>query len=200
MDRTEYKFILSPTQAAVVRARIAPLMQRDPHALDDGKYLVRSRYFDTPSDRCLFESENGITPRKKYRIRSYNNDVSMVRLEIKERERTKVRKKTCLLGSDEAPMKEFDMLVQSEGLREVCTVEYRREAFVYGPGNVRICFDTCIIAEKEGLRIPVLMPGEVLLEVKFDTFLPDHLREALNIGSLRAQSFSKYVLSRRALI
>ena len=49
-----------------------------------------------------------------------------------------------------------------------------------------------------GLQVP-LSAGQELLEVKFDTILPSHLRQAVYLDTLSQTSFSKYQLCRQAL-
>ena len=46
--------------------------------------------------------------------------------------------------------------------------------------------------------VPVLERGRHLLEVKYDEYLPDVLRMALQVVSLDRVSFSKYYLCRMA--
>ena len=40
-------------------------------------------------------------------------------------------------------------------------------------------------------------PGDTILEVKFDAFLPEVIRGLLQVGTLRQQAFSKYGACRR---
>lgn len=202
MERTELKFLLSVTQAAVLKARIKALMQPDTHASADGHYCVRSLYFDTPSMDFYNDNLAGAGIRKKYRLRLYDGKTDLIRSEIKSREYAKISK----TGRDitEADAREMMLGKRSvsaiPGLLPVCICEYTRMAYYYAPGNVRITFDSNLSASAEcGLfldggfhKLPVMAPGTVLMEVKFDSFLPAHIKDALNIGSLRRTSFSKY--------
>ena len=85
-------------------------------------------------------------------------------------------------------------------------VSYRREPYVYAAGNVRVTFDSCIRTSL--FRRPLLdggaqdisamdAPEELLLEVKYDAFLPDVIASLLQTGTVRQQAFSKYGASRR---
>ena len=49
----------------------------------DGKYEIRSLYFDNMEDKALREKLDGISVREKYRLRMYNGDTSVIRLERK---------------------------------------------------------------------------------------------------------------------
>ena len=59
-------------------------MQPDVHAID-GKYFIRSLYFDTPEDTALREKLDGVSRREKFRIRSYNHDPGLIHLEKKSK-------------------------------------------------------------------------------------------------------------------
>ena len=81
---------------------------------------------------------------------------------------------------------------------------YDREAFLYAPGNVRITLDRDI---RTGLSLlDFLRPerfslkplsGLTVLEVKYDAFLPELVRMAVQVPGRRAGACSKYALCRR---
>ena len=83
-------------------------------------------------------------------------------------------------------------------------VTYDREAFLYDPGNVRITVDRNL---RTGLdQIDFLNPqlyytdvldNQAVLEVKYDAFLPDIVRLAVQIPNRRAAAYSKYAICRR---
>lgn len=60
------------------------MMEQDPHT-QDGKYMIRSLYFDDPSDKALREKLDGVNLREKFRIRYYNRDPSLLHLEKKSK-------------------------------------------------------------------------------------------------------------------
>ena len=81
---------------------------------------------------------------------------------------------------------------------------YRREAFTYAPGNVRLTIDSHIASSPNPRAlldpsIPLIPidPGRVLLEVKFDAFLPDIVRAAIETPGAVRSAYSKYALGRR---
>ena len=65
-----------------IRRRLSAIARRDIHARE-GKYHIRSLYFDTPEDTALREKLLGVAKREKYRIRCYDGDTSFIRLEKK---------------------------------------------------------------------------------------------------------------------
>ena len=91
----------------------------------------------------------------------------------------------------------------SQGLRPKTIVDYTREPFVYGPGNVRVTIDCNI--RTGAFRTDFLNPatltfpaGEspIILEVKWDDYLPDMIKDAVSIPGRRVSAFSKYELCR----
>ena len=82
--RHEIKHEISRADMLVLQSRLPHLMQADAHA-KDGRYFIRSLYFDTPSDKALREKIDGVDRREKFRIRFYDNDPSFIRLEKKSK-------------------------------------------------------------------------------------------------------------------
>ena len=89
-----------------------------------------------------------------------------------------------------------------EGFRPKCLVDYDRTAFVCADGNTRITldenlrtrpFDTRLFASGQAM-IPVLEPDQVILEVKFDDFLPGHLAQALSDIPKTPLAISKFAM------
>lgn len=82
-------------------------------------------------------------------------------------------------------------------------MDYTREAFVFGPGDVRVTLDYGV---RTGLRSTAFLdPGcatvpvegdPVILEVKWGAFLPDIIRDAVSLSNRRAGAFSKYAACR----
>ncbi len=220
--RYELKYLISSAQIKILNARIHGLMQPDSHASANGKYTVRSLYFDDYHNRCYYENENGNDPRAKYRIRTYDNSADRISLERKRKERGKTLKETVLIdfglasqlmrGEYTAPVSEQPQLLQGlcadmmvNQMKPVVIVEYERTPYIYRFGNVRVTFDTCVSSsretpsffENEILKRPVLPVGMQLLEVKFDEYLPDVIYRALQLDNLQQTTFSKYYLSRK---
>ena len=154
--RHEWKHRLSPADLPRLRRRLLLLTQPDPHAVE-GRYHIRSLYFDTPSDKALREKLDGVNRREKFRIRCYNKDPSLIHLEKRASgtawaERTRPPDP----GAGASPVgggSELDAgggkppgpgaLPQDEapGPAARTLVDYTREPFVYPPGNVRVTLD-----------------------------------------------------------
>ena len=216
--RHEYKHEISRCDLLVLRSRLSAVMKKDAHAID-GKYFIRSLYFDNAQDKALREKLNGVNIREKFRIRYYNNDTSVIHLEKKSKVNGLCLKESAFLtkemaqaivdGDYEWMMKSNEPLIQelyskmmSQGLHPKTIVDYWREPFVFPAGNVRVTIDYNI---RTGLNctdflnsdcITIPAGDAVILEVKWDEYLPDIIRDIVQIPSCRTGTFSKYAACR----
>lgn len=217
--RHEWKHAISYLDLLTIRQRMAAIAQPDPHARD-GRYLVRSLYFDTPEDRALLEKLNGVSRREKFRIRLYNGDLTTLHLEKKFKQAglgTKhsaplsPREVAALLEGDtdwmqvrpEPLLQEFYQKFRAQRLRPKTVVDYTREPFIYAPGNVRVTldYDLRTALGSTDLLDPALLTipagdAPILLEVKWDAYLPSIIRDAVQLHSRRSAPFSKYAQCR----
>ena len=212
--RYELKYQCSEPQMAIIQSRLLPLMRIDSHTIN-GRYMIRSMYFDNCENRCYYENESGVDPREKFRIRIYNADGSRIALECKRKERGKTHKEQyaallnggelCNLPDAPALLRRFSILARSQLFRPAVIVEYERTPFVYGVGGVRITLDRNIRSSNSFAGFfddaiparPILPPGQHLLEVKYDELLPGFIKDALQLGNLQQTAFSKYYLCRK---
>ena len=213
--RHEVKHAISPSDKVAIEQRLDAVAQRDSHAVN-GIYEIRSLYFDDIYDRALRRKADGVSRREKFRIRYYGEDTSLIHLEKKSKIDGLCNKQSCRLDAQEAQrlvdgdlswmlscadrplVRELYVKMRSAGLRPMTIVDYTRVPFVYAPGNVRVTIDYNI---RTGLkctdflnRACVTVPaadGRILLEVKWDEFLPDIIRSAVQLGRT-AGGFSKY--------
>lgn len=219
--RHELKHQISPPEDLVLSGRLRRLFPHDRHAGADGSYRVTSLYFDTPYDSALREKLDGVNRREKFRLRYYGSDLSFLRLEKKYKVNGLCGKRSArltreqaerlldgdarfLLDAGDALLLELYSKIRGQGLRPKTIVRYDREAFLYVPGNVRITLDRDI---RTGLgSVDFLNPGVfcvraagpgTVLEVKYDAFLPEIVRMAVQVPGRQAAACSKYALCRR---
>ena len=217
--RHEWKHEISYADLLAIRQRLRAVAESDPH-VENGRYLIRSLYFDNLSDKALREKIDGVNLREKFRIRYYNGDPSVIHLEKKSKRAGLGTKYSAELTKDEAQSivdGELDWMMSSgrplvqelyckmryQGLRPKTIVDYTREPFIYRPGNVRVTFDYDI---RTGLSCTdflnpdcVTIPAgdaPILLEVKWDAFLPSVIRDAVQTPGRRVEAFSKYAQCR----
>ncbi len=106
LERHELKYFVRPHELDAAREMLAPFMQPDPYArrCPDGRYTVRSIYFDTPDLRFYHEKLAGIKVRKKLRVRTYNcrGADSIAFFEIKRKVGNAVRKERVRVPYEQA--------------------------------------------------------------------------------------------------
>lgn len=219
--RHEYKYLISASEESILMIRAAGMLMRDAHVGDSGTYVIRSLYFDDDYDTCLQDNVAGTDPRSKFRIRYYNHDTTLLRLEKKSKSRMMTLKESCTISEEEchcfmegkipeitADMPEIkkklftQMLLRH--LKPKVIVTYERVPFVYPGGNVRVTFDQKITTSAElgaflsgeYAQRPILPVGKSVLEVKWDELLPLHIKDALNMDTLQWSAFSKYYMCR----
>ncbi len=87
--RLEYKYLVPAGRLADLRRAIRPFVEPDAFMKITAKaeYTVRSIYLDTPDLECYREKLEGVSLRKKYRIRGYDRlqPDSAIFLEIKNK-------------------------------------------------------------------------------------------------------------------
>ncbi|MBQ7295732.1 MAG: polyphosphate polymerase domain-containing protein [Clostridia bacterium] len=217
--RHELKHEISLSDRLAVAARLSAVAKRDLNSID-GKYEIRSLYFDNIKDKALLEKVNGVNFREKFRLRCYNGDTSYIVLEKKSKINGLCNKVSTVISEDEvkkmlagdidfmaksdrALLSELYSKMKSQCLRPKTIVDYTREAFTYAPGNVRVTLDYNIrtgINSKDFLNpncvtVPVA-ENITVLEVKWDEFLPEIIRDAVSLKDTRSTAFSKYAVCR----
>ncbi|MCD8037196.1 MAG: polyphosphate polymerase domain-containing protein [Clostridiales bacterium] len=217
--RHEWKHELNLSDMITIRQRLRAVAQADTHSID-GRYDIRSLYFDNLNDKALREKLDGVNAREKFRIRYYNGDTSVIQLEKKSKQGGLESKVQARLTADEAqaivdgdlfwmPNSGRDLVVElyskmmSQGLRPKTIVDYTREPFIYAPGNVRITLDYNIrsglyytdFLNTQCVTFPI-MDDPIILEVKWDEFLSSIIRDAVQLEGRRTAAFSKYAACR----
>ncbi len=217
--RHEIKHEITYADMLAIDARLCAVAKLDPFA-EDGVYVIRSLYFDSPGDKALRENLSGASRREKYRIRYYGNKLNEIKLERKTKvsglgykDQCSISKEECekLLKGDYSWMLTSgrDLIVDLyikmifENLRPKSIVEYTRKPYIYEAGNVRVTFDyeirtTTNVDDFLDKSCPTLTVTDnpIILEVKWDDFLPEIIKDCVQASRSRAQAFSKYAASR----
>ena len=201
--------------------RLKHIASIDTSSTPNGRYKIRSLYFDNFYDKVLMEKINGFNMREKFRIRFYNNDTSFIRLEKKSKnnglclkESTILTKEQCkditnnnlhwIKDSKDNLLLEFYSKCKYQLLKPKTIVDYIREAFVYEPGNVRITFDMDVrtgvysnnIFDCPSLPVAPTNTNLIILEVKYDEFLPEIINNVIQTNNRETATISKYAASR----
>ena len=217
--RHEYKHQINLSDIYGLRARLSAIAKHDPHTDEDGTYFVKSLYFDNYTDKALREKQDGVNKREKFRIRYYGTDTSFMRLEKKSKINSLCNKESCRITAEECQkiidgdigfmkdsphelMRELYAKMTFQLLRPKCIVAYTRESFIYAPGNVRVTLDMNICGSNnvKGFLNPDLqflrLYHNSILEVKWDEFLPEIIRDCVQVRSRHSGAFSKYAAVR----
>lgn len=221
IGRFEYKHEINWIDKLELQQRLGQFLTIDPHARDDKCYRVRSLYLDSLNDKALQEKLDGLNEREKYRFRLYNNDTSYIRLEKKSKRGGMTYKESCEVSQalvsqmiegkldgiqcEDRLVQELVLKMKTTLLRPKCIVDYTREAYIYEAWNVRVTIDSEL---KSSLFIDQFLTGHelyclpnelddvILLEVKYDQFLPELIRDVVKLKHRKSQAYSKYASSR----
>jgi hypothetical protein len=199
--RHEHKYPLTFIEYQILKKKLAIVLKPDEHAGPDGRYHIRSLYFDDFKNSALFEKQSGIANRSKYRIRIYNYSDQIIKFERKTKLNQYIRKDCVRLTREDADrvivgdvdfiadsendlLRELYLKVRNNFLRPTVIVDYLREAYVHPVGNVRITFDTDLhthlgpvdFFSSECSTTRIHQDHCITLEVKFDDVLPLHIR------------------------
>ena len=219
--RHELKHYINMSDYLTIKNRLVHIMKLDKNSNKNSEYKIRSLYFDNLRDKVLIEKINGVNHREKFRIRFYNNNYSFIRLEKKskinglcKKQSEFLTKKECedivkgnidfLKDSKKPLLVEFYTKIKGDLLRPKTIVDYIREAYIYKIGNVRITFDKNIrtgiygtdLFDDNLATIGSIDNNIVVLEVKYDEFLPEIIQDIIQTNNRRASAISKYALSR----
>ena len=217
--RHEWKHEISVFDMLMLRSRLQAVARIDPHAID-GIYEIRSLYFDNPSDKALREKLDGVNNREKFRLRYYNKDISLIHLEKKSKRNGLGTKESATITAEEVHalidgdcrwmaeyqcplIKELYLKMTTQQLRPKTIVDYTREPYIFPAGNVRVTMDYNIrtglkctdFLDSECVTIPV-GNAPIILEIKWDAYLPDIVRDIIQLDGRHSCAFSKYAACR----
>ena len=161
----------------------------------------------------------GISEREKFRIRMYDLNADVVKLERKEKKQNLIYKETMTISrevAEEMAAGRFEGLLsyehplaaqvygkaKAELLHPVVIVDYQRRAYTYPMADVRITFDSCLQARAvddsiwEAGALYDVLGGDTILEVKFNQYLPEHIRQLVCSVPGQRLALSKYTMCR----
>lgn len=221
--RHELKYFLNRADYELLSRRLRAAMEQDENARrNGGEYFIRSLYFDTPYDTALQEKLDGINDRDKIRIRIYNGRDDVIKLERKHKDNGYIAKQSVNLSRQECDRLcggDYSFLLSrpesfarvlfaefaTKALRPVVIVDYVREAYTFPTEDVRITFDKDIRTAYRGVSLfdfeqptyPVVDDYAMVMEVKFNAFLPTWIRELIQPAANIRSAVSKYCLCRK---
>jgi len=219
--RHELKYYINELEYNYLNSRLKIITRTDENTDEKGEYHVRSLYFDDISNSSYNQKEGGVFQRKKYRIRIYNKSDRVILLEKKVKFDKYISKSNRLINlefynkiinndlnirdfmNDEFLL-EFYTELKMNSLKPVVIVDYIREPYIYPSGNVRITFDKKLqtvinsydIFDCSPVTISPIIGGGIILEVKYDDYLPEFIRRELRMERHQQMALSKYTICR----
>lgn len=219
--RNEIKYVISSAVAKELKYKLKPLLDFDSNADENGVYTIKSLYFDDLDNTAFAEKLDGVLYRKKYRIRTYNDNDNIINLERKYKHNNLTSKDQMLISkeiyskiidgniddidiSQDNLLSQFIAEIKVKHLVPSVIVEYKRTVFTYPLSTVRITLDEKIKSGRynydlfeEGIpEYRVMKPDEVVLEVKYDNYLPEHIEKILESVPAYRQAVSKFAICR----
>lgn len=220
--RHELKYFVNGGDARALCMTLAHVLRRDPNGDENNEYAVRSLYFDDVYDTAYYDKISGVMHRDKYRIRIYKYSDARIYMERKRKMGDRIQKTSVpitrrlaeqIIACDPTGMEKAknpliqDLygLMRTRLLRPTVIVDYVREAYTHPAERVRVTFDRQL---RTGLyskdlfdpRIAVAPPltdGREILEVKYNSYLPDYIAGLLAETPSERSAISKYTLCRR---
>lgn len=218
--RHELKYYINYDTYFLLRGRLNSILEKDPNMKNENGYLISSLYLDDMYHSAIEDKIAGIRFRKKFRIRCYERKADFIRLECKSKYNEYIAKTSAKISVEEYRNMlrgEFDFLLErpekvcrelfgytrTKLMKPIVVVEYQREAYISPLGNVRITFDKDISASacidmfsKEQCVQKVLQDNIMVMEVKYDEYLPVHIKSILQGVPTEQCAISKYVMCR----
>ena len=177
------------------------------------KRKVNSIYFDNSGYSSIKENLDGISNKKKIRLRWYGDHSKLIKpiLEIKSKKGSETRKESLTLnkldnmnyltsGNLKIIVEEVNRLINLKKIIfPVLTTHYERQYFVSNQNNIRATVDTNLesifLKNLSELNQKKKFSPQCILELKYSTKIDRLVRYKLDQMSLRLSKNSKYVNS-----
>ena len=220
MERNELKYYINYIDYKVLHRILENHLTKDEAAIKN-KGFIRSLYFDTIFDKAYYEKQMGSLDRKKYRLRIYNLDTQEVKLEIKSKYNQQITKETAIISRKDAielqhgnydvllkynnpVINKFYLDFKKEPHMPKVIIDYTRESFIFPYNDVRITLDKNIMATSNNLNLfskdhimkPMLKKGIMVLEIKYNKFLPSWIKKLIQVPRFERSAVSKYMIGR----
>ena len=220
--RHEIKYYRNEGEYMLLSQRLRKTMSADENANEYGEYRIRSLYFDDPEDSAMRDKLSGFDGRSKVRLRIYSLSDEVIKLERKNKDNGYILKESIGLSREECGAllggsygflisrpEEFAHERYAEfrlrRLKPAVIVDYVREAYVFPVEDVRITFDKDIrtahrsadLFNRDLPTYPVIDGYDMVLEVKYNKYLPSYIRGLIQTGAADRSAISKYVFCRK---
>ena len=222
INRNELKYYISNNEYTVLVNRLKHILKPDAHSTPHKGYFIRSLYFDSHDDECLYEKLSGDIYRAKYRMRIYDTNTDIVKFEIKNKANNQIFKETAtiskqsayrIIDGDYSELLSYNNPVLNKIYKKFThkqykpkvVIDYTRDAFMFDFFNIRITFDKNLHSNNTDFdifsdnlhTIPVILEQKQIMEIKYETVLPEYIHKSLQLDACERMAISKYALGRR---
>ena len=222
VKRNELKYYISNLEYYNLASKLETILKPDDFSTPREGYFIRSLYFDSHDDECLYEKQSGSMYRAKYRMRIYDTKTETVKFEIKNKANNQIYKETATISKESAQkiiagdyselltynnpiLNKIYIKFTTKFYTPKVIIDYTRDAFMFDFFNIRITFDKDLhscntdfdIFSDNLHTIPCILEGKQILEIKYETALPEFLQRTLQIDAAERMAISKYTLGRR---
>jgi len=173
---------------------------------------IHSIYIDTLNFDSVKDNINGVSQRKKMRIRWYNDDFDNIYFETKNKQNffvwKHIKKISTCLNQKNLINKIQDLLSHPNEIidsnynyKMILKVKYKRNYFISNDGKIRATIDTEInTSSAKSINKMITLP-ETILEFKFSPNSESYFRNFFSYRglNLRSKKYSKYIQSFIAL-
>jgi len=220
IERNELKYYIGVNEYLNLSRILKKILISDPHNSIGRGYFIRSLYFDNLNDKSFEEKMSGVEKRKKYRLRLYDVNSKNVKFEVKNKINNNILKESAWISKDDAieiQNKNYDILLKyknrllnkiycefkKDAFSPIILVDYLREAYIYDLNNIRITFDRFLKSNSVNLDIfnddiftkSVIKDELIILEIKYNGFIPRWIKKILQLSRFERSAISKYCLS-----
>lgn len=215
IHRQEHKYVISYVDYFKVIDSIKLLLVHDQHG-DAESYQVNSIYLDDMYFSGAMDKAFGNELHKKYRIRYYD-DKNLKKLEMKKKTGNDSYKTSTILSAelynaiiekdvdvleqhfDNKLIRAFTLDLYLKNLEPKCNIVYKREAYKDETDNFRLTFDHSLEVSRfdpdlEGENIKLIKDSTLIMEIKYEHFIPKAIKEIIHAISANQVAYSKYFL------
>jgi len=227
-SRFEFKYIIKKNVSEAIQNEVKNFTKIDGYASNKRKYLVRSLYFDNNLFTNFHDKVDGVKKRYKFRIRTYTDHDDFntpLFLEMKGRNnlrtykvRTKINKNDLNLFYKQKNLLDLKHKYLNNKLIEQyifdsykkkiipkVLIDYNRLPLINKNGlyfrltfdsNIKACSSNNIFNSTNSWK--ACIPGNDILEVKFDFTIPPWFHRIIQSYQLKRISVSKFVIGMEA--
>ena len=211
--RKEIKYKLSLVEASLLESILDKILKLDKNSNSYGEYNVKTIYFENYLRETTIDKKRNINNLSKYRIRMYENNPNSIFLERKtncsgviKKDSEKVARDFVedvmngdlynVLDKNSLLKTSFYLQMVLKQYRPYIIIEYIRKAYVEEKSNIRITLDRNIKSTMNynsffDSSSCEYMSSSIILEVKYDRYIPDFVKDILKVLDKNQISNSK---------